>query len=153
MDRDGFAHIIAVIVIVAIVIIAALIWADESSNQNGSFNPNNGSNNNSSNNSGNNITLLPGQASAQVIVTIHSTHSIFSVHYVLYLNSDQKAEGDIPAHSSVIQTIELIFPENQTGLYSAVILANSSGGGFGDKSDQAVVTPVNNGTYPVTLNI
>jgi len=72
---------------------------------------------------------------------------------VLYLNSDLKAEGNIPAHSSVIQTIELVFPENQTGLYSAVILANSSGGGFGDKSDQAIVTPVNNGTYPVTLNI
>lgn len=150
MDKRGFAHIIAIIVIVAIVIIAALVWADESSSQNGSFN---GSNSNSSNNSRNNITLLPGQASAQVIVTIHSTHSIFSVHYVLYLNSDSKAEGDIPAHSSVIQTIELVFPENQTGLYSAVILANSSGGGFGDKSDQAIVTPVSNGTYPITLNI
>lgn len=145
MNKSGFAHIIAIVVIVVIVIIAALIWADESSSQNNSFNP--------INNSNNNITLLPGQASAHVIVTIHSTHSIFGIHYVLYLNSDAKADGDIPAHSSVIQTIELVFPENQTGLYAAVILANSSGGGFGDKSDQAIITPVNNGTYPVTLNI
>jgi len=152
-DNGGFAHIIVLVAVVAIVIIAALAWSYEASKQNSSSNPPDGSNNNGSNGSSNNVTLSQGQASAQVIVTIHSTHSIFSVHYVLYLNSDQKASGDIAAHSSIIQTIQLVFPENQTGLYSVVILANSSGGGFGDMSDQAVVTPVNGGTYPVTLNI
>ncbi len=153
IDKDGFAHIIALVAVAAIVIIAALAWSYEASKQNSSFNPSDGSNNSGSNGSDHNVTLSQGQASAQVIVTIHSTHSIFSVHYVLYLNSDQKAAGDISAHSSIIYTIQLVFAENQTGLYSAVILANSSGGGFGDKSDQAVVTPVSGGTYPVTLNI
>jgi hypothetical protein len=88
-----------------------------------------------------------------VIVTLRSTHSIFSVHYVLYLNSDKQAEGDVHARSAAIQTITLVFPENQTGRFKAVVLVTSSGGGFGDKNDQAVITPVNGGTYPVTLKI
>jgi hypothetical protein len=152
-DRYAFVHPIVIIAVVAILVIGALliVYVLIPSNETNSSNSPSGSNNNTSGPS--NITLLPGQASALVVVTIHSTHSIFEVHYVLYLDSNQKAEGDIAAHSSVIQTMTLVFPENQTGLYKAVILATSSGGGLGNKSDQVVVTPVNNGTYPVTLNI
>jgi flagellar basal body-associated protein FliL len=156
MGRGAFAQIITIIAVIAVVIIAALVltlvFSNNPSNQNGVPGTTNDTNNSTSN-STSNATLLPGQASAQVIVTIHSTHSIFHVHYVLYLNSDQKAEGDIAAHSSTIQTITLVWPEDQTGLFSAVVLATSSGGGFGDKSNQAIITPVNNGTYPVTLNV
>ena len=101
----------------------------------------------------NNITLLPGQGSAQVIVTIHSTHLLLGINYQLFVNSDLEATGNVSAHSSVIQTLTLVFPLNQTGLFKAVVLATSNGGGFGDKSDQAIITPENNGTYPVTLNI
>jgi hypothetical protein len=152
LDARGFAHIIIIVGIIVIIVLAgfALVEVLNSPSDMNSSNSPNGSNNSTSNN---NVTLLPGQASAQVIVTIHSTHSIFTVHYVLYLNSDQKAAGDLGAHDTIIKTITLVFPADQTGLYKVVILATSSGGGLGDKSDQAVVTPVSSGTYPVTLNI
>lgn len=155
-QKGGIAQIVAIIAVIVIVIIAVVVLAfvtsNNSSNENGAPSSTNDTNNSISN-STSNVTLLPGQTSAQVIVTIHSTHSVFHVHYMLYLNSELKAEGDLPGHSSVIQTITLVFPEDQTGLFSAVVLATSSGGGFGDKSAQAVITPVSNGTYPVTLNI
>jgi uncharacterized membrane protein YjgN (DUF898 family) len=154
VNGGAFMHIVAIVAIVVILIVAALFLAFTTDNnkldQSGSPNT---TDNNGANPSTNNSTLLSGQASAQVIVTIHSTHLIFDVQYHLFLNTDQMAEGDIAAHSSVIHTITLVFPENQTGLYKAVILATSNGGGFGDKSDQVIVDPVNGGTYPVTLNI
>ena len=96
---------------------------------------------------------MPGQASAQVVVTIHSVHAFLGVHYMLYSNSVLKADGDLPSGSSIIQTITLFFPENQTGQYSALISATSSGGFFGDQTSNVVVTPANGGTYPVTLNV
>ena len=83
-----------------------------------------------------------------MIVTIHSKHLLLDVNYQLFQNSDLKAQGTISGHSSVIWTITLIFPQNETGLYKSVILATSNGGGFGDVSDQAIITPQNGGTYP-----
>ena len=153
-DEAAFVHILAIVVIVLIVVVAGLLLAfatdNNKLNQSGSpASPDNGATNTSTDN----FTLLPGQASAQVIVTVHSTHLLFHVQYHLFLNTEQRAEGRIAAHSSVIQTITLVFPANQTGLFKAVILATSDGGGFGDKSDQVVITPADGGTYPITLNI
>ena len=153
MKQSGFVHILAIIIVVAIVIVAALFLAFVAPNdlsQNGSSNTNG---NNNLNQSNENITVLPGQVTAQVIVTVHSTHTLFGVSYRLFLDAELKAQGDIPAHSSLIRTITLVFPENQTGLFKAVILATSNGGGFGDKSDQAIISPQSGGTYPITLNI
>lgn len=148
-------HIIAVVAIIAVVIIAVIALSVISSNNNSTGGPSstNGSNGNNLTASNTSIALQPGQASAVAIVTIHSTHSIFHVHYQLFLNADLQAEGDVAAHSSVINTVTIVFPANQTGLYKAVVLATSTGGGFGDKSDQAVVTPVDGGTYPITLDV
>ena len=151
MDQKGIVHIIAIVVVVIVVIVAALAWVIVSSNNSVSEGGSDNSNNNS--NSTNNGTLLPGQASALVIVTIHSVHIISGVHYMLYLNSILKADGDLPPGSSLIQTITLFFPQNQTGVYNALISATSSGGLLGGQSSNAVVTPVNGGTYPVTLNV
>jgi hypothetical protein len=153
MDTGAFVHIIAIVVVVvmliAVAVLVGLATQNNDVNKNGSSN----SNGNVPTPPNNNVTLLPGQGSAQVIVTIHSTHLLLGVTYHLYLNADLKAEGEVSAHSSVIQTLTLVFPMNQTGLYKAVVLATSNGGGFGDSSNQAIVTPENNGTYPVTLNI
>lgn len=153
MDSGAFVHIIAIIVVVvmliAVALLAALATQNNDVNQNGSSN----SNGNVPITPNNNVTLLPGQGSAQVIVTIHSQHVLLGVTYHLFLNADLQAQGDISAHSSVIQTLTLVFPLNQTGLFKAVVLATSSGGGFGDDSNQAIITPENGGTYPVTLNI
>jgi hypothetical protein len=153
-DTNAFVHLAVLIVVLVIVVAAGLLLAfvtqDNSLDQNGSpGSPGSNGTNTSSDNS----TLLPGETSAQVIVTVHSTHLLFHVQYQLFLNTDMWAEGRLAAHSSVIHTITLAFPENQTGLFKAVILATSEGGGFGDKSDQAIVTPVGGGTYPITLNI
>jgi hypothetical protein len=154
IDGNAFVHILAIIIVVIIVIAAVLLLAFAANNidlnQNGSSNSN--QNNNPVPTDGN-TTLLPGQASALVIVTIHSKHLLLDVNYQLFQNSDLKAEGTISGHSSVIWTITLVFPQNETGLYKSVILATSNGGGFGDVSDQAIITPQNGGTYPVTLNI
>jgi hypothetical protein len=153
-DEAAFIHIVAIVVIVLLVVVAAL-WlgfANNNNSLNQSGSPST-PDNSGTNMSTDNFTLLPGEASAQVIVTVHSTHLLFHVQYHLFLNTDEKAEGTIAAHSSVIQTITLVFPANQTGLYKAVILATSDGGGFGDKSDQVIITPVEGGTYPITLNI
>lgn len=117
----------AIVAVVFILIFAALFLAFATDNnkldQSGSPNTTDSS---SPNPSANNSTLLSGQASAQVIVTIHSTHLIFDVQYHRFQNTDQMAEGDIAAHSSVIHMITLVFPENQTGLYKAAILATSN---------------------------
>jgi hypothetical protein len=153
MDNGAFVHIIAIVVVVvmliAVAILVGLATQNNDVNQNGSSN----SNSNVPVPTNNNVTLLPGQGSAQVIVTIHSTHLLLGVNYQLFLNSELRAEGEVSAHSSVIQTLTLVFPLNQTGLFKAVVLATSNGGGFGDKSNQAIITPENGGTYPVTLNI
>jgi hypothetical protein len=152
-DTGAFVHIIAIVVVVVVLIAVAVLVGlgvqNNDVNQNGSSNPNN----NVPVPTNNNVTLLPGQGSAQVIVTIHSTHLLLGVSYHLFLNADLKAEGDVSAHSSVIKTLTLVFPLNQTGLFKAVVLATSNGGGFGDNSNQAIITPENGGTYPVTLDI
>jgi hypothetical protein len=154
LDETAFIHIVAIVAIVLIVVVAVLLLAFVTDNSSLDQKRSPGTTDNSgTNTSMENHTLLPGEASAQVIVTVHSTHLIFHVQYHLFLNTEQRAEGLIAAHSSVIQTITLVFPANQTGLFKAVILATSDEGGFGDKSDQVIVTPVDGGTYPITLNI
>jgi uncharacterized iron-regulated membrane protein len=153
MNASAFVHIIAIVVVVVMLIVVALLVSLATQNNDVNQNSSSNSNNNVPVPTNDNTTLLPGEVSAQVIVTIHSTHLLLGVTYNLFLNSDLRAVGDISAHSSVIQTITLVFPSNQTGLYKAVILATSNGGGFGDKSNQAIITPVSGGTYPVTLNV
>ena len=150
MGQSGIVHIIAILVIVLIVLVVGLAWVFTSSNNIPGGSTSNGSNNP---NPTANTTLLPGQASAQVVVTINSIHSIFDVHYSLYLNSDLVADGTLTSGSSIVQTLTVFFPENQTGQYSATISATSSGGFLGAKSSLVVVTPENGGIYPVTLSI
>jgi len=151
LDRDGIAHIIAIVMVALVVIIAALAWvwisSSNSSSEGGFYYSNNNTN------TTNNGTSLPGQASAQLVVTIHSVHAFFGVHYMLYLNSVLKADGDLPSGSSIIQTLTLFFPENETGQYNALISATSNGGFFGAQSSNVVITPVNGGVYPVTLSV
>jgi hypothetical protein len=63
------------------------------------------------------------------------------------------ADGTLTSGSSIVQTLTVFFPENQTGEYTALISATSNGGFFGEKSSHVVVTPENGGIYPVTLSI
>lgn len=92
-------------------------------------------------------------ASATVIVTIQSDHLLFSVDYSLYLNGVLKATGTLNAGSATTKTITHSFLTGITTTTAVVVLATSTGGGFGDESDQRTLTVANGGTYTVTLTI
>ncbi len=97
--------------------------------------------------------LLACESSAKAIVTIHSTHSLLGVHYSLYTNDELQADGNLAAGSSIITTVTIIFPTNESGHYRTVIMATSDWNGLLRNSDQAILTVECNQTYPVTLDI
>ncbi len=97
--------------------------------------------------------LLPCESSAKAIVTINSTHKLFGVHFMLYQNEKLEGEGDLSPGSSIIRTVTIIFPTNESGSYQVVILATSSWNGFLGSSDEAILTVKCNHTYPVFLEV
>jgi hypothetical protein len=128
-------NIVIVVIVVAIVIIAiigALAVLNTSAGSN---------------------LLHPGQATATVIVTVHSTHILNSINYDLTLNGVSKYTGSIAAGSSVTKTMTVTFPIDLSGSYDVVVSATSTGGGFGATTDSSTVTCSSGGTYPITLNI
>jgi predicted nucleic acid-binding Zn ribbon protein len=99
------------------------------------------------------ILALAPIATARVIVTVHSDHSIYTVSYKVYINGEPKAEGSLEAGASRTHAINV---QLGTGIFSestVVIMASSTGGGFGAESDQQTFLMVNGESVSLTLNV
>jgi predicted nucleic acid-binding Zn ribbon protein len=92
-------------------------------------------------------------ATARVIVTVHSDHSVYTISYKVYINGEPKAEGSLAAGASRTHTIDV---QLGTGIFSestVVVMASSTGGGWGATSDQTTLKLSYGDSEAVTLRI
>jgi len=145
--------LVAIAVVIAIVVILAAWLLSPSISPLANIQDSDGDGHADANDAAPNDPLLWASGSGTVLATVHSTHALFSVHYILYLNGVEKAQGDLAAGSSMTHSITVNFLYGVNSYTTVTVLATSTGGGFGATSDQASGNVVNGQTYPVTLDI
>jgi len=145
--------LVAIAIVIVIVIIIAAWLLTPSLSPLASIHDADGDGHADTNDVAPNDPLLWASGSATVLATVHSTHSLFSVHYILYMDGVEEAQGDLAAGSSITHSIYVSFLYGVHNYTTVTVLATSTGGGFGATSDQANISVVNGETYPVTLNI
>jgi len=90
--------------------------------------------------------------SEKLVITVHSTHIAFTVHFEVYLDDELKAEGDLGPLQNEIISLTVNFPILSTG-NNMVVTGEATGGGFGATTDQWIIYLQNGITEPLTLNI
>ena len=85
-------------------------------------------------------------------VTVRSTHLLYSVDYVLYVDGEQRATGTLAPGESIIWTMSYHFPLLPSSK-EIVISATSTGGGFGTQTDIESLPVADGNVYYVTLTI
>lgn len=90
------------------------------------------------------------QSSANVVLTLRNSNDYISIHYRISVNSEQKLEGDIAVHGTVIRTITILFPIGIRSNFHANIVATV------DSSDLISgysVTLTNGQNLPITFDL
>jgi len=90
---------------------------------------------------------------ATLLVTVQSNHLLFSIDYELFIDDTLEKTGTLSAGSSITYSFDCDFLIGTSSTDQVVVSAFSSGGGFGDESDQKTVILQNGGTSTVTLTI
>jgi predicted nucleic acid-binding Zn ribbon protein len=99
------------------------------------------------------ILALAPIGTARVIVTVHSDHTSYTIHYFVYLNGVERASGNLEPGSSFTHDLSVGLGKGIFEKSTIVILATSTGGGFGPESDQKTVSLGNGESISVTLNV
>ncbi|MDD1770098.1 MAG: zinc ribbon domain-containing protein [Methanomassiliicoccales archaeon] len=88
---------------------------------------------------------------ATLLVTVHSTHDTETVHYFIYVNGEQRGEGDMPSGYSGTWTIECGW--SNTGSNTMTVQTTSTGGGLGPVQDSKTISASAGGVYSISLNV
>jgi predicted nucleic acid-binding Zn ribbon protein len=99
------------------------------------------------------ILALAPIGTATVIVTVYSTHTVYTIHYTVYLNGAERASGDLAPGASFTHDLSVGLGKGIFEKSTIVVLATSTGGGFGAVSDQQTVSLGNGESVSVTLNV
>jgi hypothetical protein len=86
-----------------------------------------------------------------LIVNVHSEHIVNTVHYRLYINGAQQAEGDLAAGDTMIWTLYHRFSLLDSSTITVSVMA--TGGALGDTQDAKQLTIADGSTYEITLNV
>jgi ribosomal protein L40E len=87
---------------------------------------------------------------ATLKVTLSSTETIVTVHYHIYVNGVQRAEGDMPPGNETTWTIE--YGWSNTGSNSVTVQTTSTGE-QGLVQDSKTITVSAGGIYSISLNV
>lgn len=96
------------------------------------------------------LILIAPFSNATVIIHIHSTHLVQTVHYRLYVDDAQQAEGDLTAGQTVTWTLRHPFSILDNKITASVM---ATGGALGDTHDDHQLTIADGSTYEITLTV
>lgn len=99
------------------------------------------------------ILALAPIGTARVIVTVHSDHTSYAIHYFVYLNGVERASGNLEPGASFTHDLSVGLGKGIFEKSTVVVLATSTGGFWGSESDQETVVLGNGESVSVTLNV
>ncbi len=95
--------------------------------------------------------LMAPLYSSTIVVHVDSTHLVQTVHYRLYIDGDQRAEGDLAPGQTITWTLQYRF--SPISSKSIVVSAMATGGALGDTQDERQLTIADDSTYEITLRV
>jgi hypothetical protein len=121
--EKSHAALIVVAVIIAIVVILAVIF----------------------------LAVVSTGSSATIVITVHSTHILYSVECQVFVGTSQIASGTLDAGHDVSYTHTYHWLSSDPT--TVHVSATSTGGGLGSESDYNDITVANDGVYTVDLYV
>ena len=97
------------------------------------------------------LAVVSTGSSATIVITVHSTHILYSVECQTFVGNSQIASGTLDAGHDVSHTHTYHWLSSDPT--TVRVSATSTGGGLGSESDYDDITVSNGGTYTVDLYV
>jgi len=86
-------------------------------------------------------------------VHVNSNHLLTQVHYYLYINGDQRADGILNPGDGITWTLAYHYAWQFSNEHTATISATGIGGALGDTNDEETLKIVSGNSYELTLTV